>query len=101
MFKSPFLATALCCMIAISSFTHANEHEKTMQGMMQMQRCMTENIDVSYLETMAANGDKIANSIEQLCHTGQRQEAQDTAMDYAEQMQNDSNFQALKPILPL
>lgn len=66
-----------------------------------MQRCMTENIDVSYLETMAANSDKIANSIEQLCHTGQRQEAQDTAMDYAEQMQNDSNFQVPKPILPL
>lgn len=96
MFKSPILAATLCCMSIISSFAQANEHEKMMQGMMQMQRCITENVDASYLEAMAENSEKMVNTIEQLCHAGKRQEAQDTAMDYAKQMQNDSNFQGLQ-----
>ncbi len=96
MLKYPILAATLCLMTAISPCTPANEHEQMMQGMMQMQRCITESVDANYLEAMAKNSEKMANSIEQLCNAGQRQEAQDTALDYAKQMQSDPNFQALQ-----
>jgi DNA-binding FadR family transcriptional regulator len=79
-----------------STVTLANQHEQMMQGMLQMQRCMTENVDASYLEKMAKNSEVMANKIEQLCQAGQRQHAQDIAMDYALKMQKDSNFQAMQ-----
>ena len=96
MLKYSILAATLCLTTAISTVTQANEHEQMMQGMMQMQRCIAETVDSDYLEKMAANGERIANSIEQLCKAGKRQEAQDTALQYAQQMQSDPNFQALQ-----
>ncbi len=96
MIKHSTLAATLCIMLTVSSFTLANEHEKMMQQMMQMQRCISESIDPSYLEEMAANGEKMADKIKQLCESGQRQPAQDTAMNYAKEMQSNPNFQALQ-----
>lgn len=96
MLKPLTLAATFCMMSVTSVFTLANEHEQMMQGMLQMQRCIAENVDASYLDSMAKNGEAIANKIEQLCQAGQRQQAQDTAMDYAKKMQKDSNFQAMQ-----
>ncbi len=96
MLKHLTLAVTLCMVSATSTLTFANEHEQMMQGMLQMQRCIAENVDASYLDSMAKNGEAIADKIEQLCQAGQRQQAQDTAMDYAIKMQKDSNFQAMQ-----
>ena len=96
MLKHLTLAVTLCIVGATSTLTFANEHEQMMQGMLQMQRCIAENVDASYLDSMAKNGEAIADKIEQLCQAGQRQQAQDTAMDYAIKMQKDSNFQAMQ-----
>ncbi len=90
------LVITFCVMTASSTLTLANQHEQMMQGMMQMQRCMAENVDASYLESMSKSGEAIANKIEQMCQAGQRQQAQDAAMDYAKKMQSDKNFQALQ-----
>lgn len=96
MLKHLSLVATLCVLSTTSTLTLANEHEQMMQGMLQMQRCIAENVDASYLDSMAKNGEAITDKIEQLCHAGQRQQAQDLAMDYAIKMQKDSNFQAMQ-----
>jgi hypothetical protein len=83
-------------MATASSFVQANEHEKMMQQMMQMQLCINKNVDPSYLQDMSQNSEKIANQVKQLCETGLRQQAQDTAMHYAKGMQSNPNFQAMQ-----
>lgn len=96
MLKPLTLAVTFCMLSVTSALTLANEHEQMMQGMLQMQRCIAENVDASYLDSLAKSGEALANKIEQLCQAGQRQQAQDIAMDYAIKMQKDSNFQAMQ-----
>ena len=96
MLKLSRFAATLCIMASISSFAQANEHEKMMQQMMLMQQCISQNVSASYLEEMAATGENIATQVQQLCASGQRQQAQDTAMNYAKDMQNNPNFQAMQ-----
>lgn len=96
MTKLSTLAATLCILATVSTFTQANEHEKMMQQMMQMQQCISEHVNSGYLEDMAKNGEKMANQIKQLCESGQRQQAQDTAMNYAKEMQSNPNFQAMQ-----
>lgn len=94
--KYSTLAATLCMLAVSSSATQANEHEQMMQNMIQMQRCIAETVNTSYLEEMAKNGEKMANEVKQLCKAGQRQQAQDKAMNYAKTMQNDPNFKAMQ-----
>lgn len=96
MFKHLTLSVTFCMIGATSTLTLANEHEQMMLGIMQMQSCIAESVDASYLENMAKSGEAIADKVEQLCQAGQRQQAQDTAMDYAIKMQSDTNFQAMQ-----
>lgn len=96
MIKLSALAATLCIITTATSMAHANEHEQMMQNMMQMQRCISETVDMRYLEDMAANGEKMAKHIKQLCESDQRQQAQDSAMTYAKDMQSNPNFQAMK-----
>ncbi|WP_205342554.1 hypothetical protein [Denitrificimonas caeni] len=96
MLKYSILAATLCITAIASPFTHANEHEQMMQQMMQMQSCMAENVDASYLEGMAKNSEKMVDQIKQLCQSGQRQKAQDTAIVFAKDMQKNPNFQAMQ-----
>ena len=96
MIKPSALAATLCIIVTTTSMAHANEHEQMMQNMMQMQRCISETVDMRYLEDMAANGEKMAKHIKQLCESDQRQQAQDSAMTYAKDMQSNPNFQAMK-----
>lgn len=96
MLKFLSLVVTFCMTTIISTLTLANQHEQMMLGIMQMQSCIAENVDASYLESIASDSEAIANKIEQLCQAGQRQQAQDTAMDYAKKMQNDANFQAMQ-----
>ncbi len=96
MIKPSALAATLCIITTATSMAHANEHEQMMQSMMQMQRCISETVDMRYLEDMAANGEKMAKHIKQLCESDQRQQAQDSAMTYAKDMQSNPNFQAMK-----
>lgn len=58
MIKPSALAATLCIITTATSMAHANEHEQMMQNMMQMQRCISETVDMRYLEDMAANGEK-------------------------------------------
>ena len=96
MIKHSALAATLCIITTATSMAHANEHEQMMQNMMQMQRCISETVDMRYLEDMAANGEKMAKHIKQLCESDQRQQAQDSAITYAKDMQSNPNFQAMK-----
>ena len=96
MIKPSALAATLCIITTATSMAHANEHEQMMQNMMQMQRCISETVDMRYLEDMAANGEKMAKHIKQLCESDQRQQAQDSAMTYAKDMQSNPNFQAMQ-----
>lgn len=96
MLKYLTLAVTFCMMTLTSTLTLANQHEQMMLGIMQMQNCIAENVDASYLESIAKDSEAIANKIEQLCQAGQRDQAQDTATDYAKKMQNDANFQAMQ-----
>ncbi len=96
MIKPSALAATLCIITTATSMAHANEHEQMMQSMMQMQRCISETVDMRYLEDMATNGEKMAKHIKQLCESDQRQQAQDSAMTYAKDMQSNPNFQAMK-----
>lgn len=96
MIKPSVLAATLCIISTATSMVHANEHEQMMRNMMHMQRCISETVDRRYLEDMAANGEKMAKHIKQLCESGQRQHAQDTAMSYAKEMQSNPNFQAMQ-----
>ncbi len=88
MIKPSALAATLCIITTATSMAHANEHEQMMQNMMQMQRCISETVDMRYLEDMAANGEKMAKHIKQLCESDQRQQAQDSAMTYAKDLQS-------------
>ena len=96
MIKHSSLAITLCLSASISFVTQANEHENMMQQMLKMQTCISETVDMRYLEDMAANGEKMAKHIKQLCESDQRQQAQDSAMTYAKDMQSNPNFQAMK-----
>lgn len=104
MLKFPVLATTFCALAAVSSFTYANDQQKmmqdmmnnAMQGMMQVQHCLTESTNPQFLEEISKESDKISNELERLCQAGQRQEAQDTAIAYSKKMLNDPEFQALQ-----
>lgn len=96
MIKHSSLAITLCLAASISFVTQANEHENMMQQMLKMQTCISETVDMRYLEDMATNGEKMAKQIKQLCESGQRQQAQDSAMAYAKDIQSNPNFQAMQ-----
>ena len=104
MLKSPVLATTFCVLAAASSFTYANDQQKmmqdmmnnAMQGMMQVQHCLTESTSPQFLEEISKESDKISNELERLCLAGQRQEAQDTAIAYSKKMLKNPEFQAMQ-----
>ena len=96
MIKPSALAATLCIITTATSMARANEHEQMMQNMMQMQRCISETVDMRYLEDMAVNGEKMAKHIKQLCESGQRLQAQNSAMTYAKDMQSNPNFRAMQ-----
>ena len=96
MIKHSSLAITLCLAASISFVTQANEHENMMQQMLKMQTCISETVDMRYLEDMATNGEKMAKHIKQLCESGQRLQAQNSAMTYAKDMQSNPNFKAMQ-----
>ena len=104
MFKFPVLTTTFCVLAAASSFTYADDQQKmmqdmmnnAMQGMMQVQHCLTESTNPQFLEEISKNSEKISNELERLCQAGQRQEAQDTAIAYSKKMLKDPEFQAMQ-----
>lgn len=95
MFKFLILAATLCIMAATSPFSQANEYERMLEGMTQLERCL----DVSYLDELTKDGEKVSNQIEQLCHAGQRQKAQNMVLDYAQELQKNPNFQSMMKCL--
>ena len=104
MLKFPVLATTFCAMAAVSSFTYADDQEQmmqnmmnnAMQGIMQVQHCLTESTNPQFLEEISKDSDKISNELERLCQAGQRQEAQDTAIAYSKKMLKNPEFQAMQ-----
>ena len=96
MIKPCVLAAILCSITTATIMVHANEHEQMMRNMMHMQRCISETVDRRYLEAMAANGEKMAKHIKQLCESGQRLQAQNSAMTYAKDMQSNPSVQAMQ-----
>ena len=100
MLKFPALAVIFCITAAMSSFTYANDQQEmmqnAMQGMMQMQHCLSESATPQFLEEMSKNSDKINNKLKRLCQAGQRQEAQDTAMAYSKEILKNPEFQAMQ-----
>ena len=96
MIKPLSLAATLSIIATSSSIAQANEQEQMMQNMLQMQRCISETVDMRVIEAMASNGEKMAKHIKQLCESGQREQAQDSAMTYAKDLQSNPNFQAMK-----
>lgn len=107
MLKFPVLATTFCVLVAASCFTYADDQQKmmqdmmnnAMQGMIQVQHCLTESTNPKLLEEISKNSEKISNELERLCQAGQRQEAQDTAIAYSKKMLKDPEFQALQKCL--
>lgn len=96
MIKPLSLAATISIIATSSSIAQANEHEQMMQNMLQMQRCISETVDMRDIEAMASNGEKMAKHIKQLCESGQREQAQDSAMTYAKDLQSNPNFQAMQ-----
>ncbi len=96
MIKPYLLAATLCSITTATAMVHANEHEQMMRNMMLMQRCLSENVDMRSLAEMGAHSEKMTQQIKQLCASGKRQHAQDSALAYAKDMQNNPNVQAMQ-----
>src|SRR5699024_7182404 len=96
MFKRPMLAITLGMLTVFSALSYANDQQKMMEGMLQFQRCFAENINEQDLDIMSKKSEKMAEQIEQLCQTGKRQEAQDSAIKFTQQMLDDPTFKAMQ-----
>lgn len=96
MFKRPVLAVTLGLLTTFSALSYANDQQKMMESMLQFQRCFAENINEQDLEVMSKNSEKMAEQLEQLCQAGKRQEAQNSAIKFTQQMLDDPTFKAMQ-----
>ena len=96
MLKKISLASIFCIMTTTSPITLANDQEQMMQSLMQMQRCMTDNVEASYLQSMTESAGAMSAQVKQLCEKDQRQQAQEIAINFAKKTQTDPNFKAMQ-----
>lgn len=98
-FKSPFLCllSVVCFQAGAQQMPAMDEEQmqKMMQGAMAMAECFG-NLDEGRMKALAEESEAKEKEIRQLCKAGQRDEAQDVAVEYGKKYINSSEFQQLK-----
>ncbi|MEX2517325.1 MAG: hypothetical protein WD572_10545 [Gammaproteobacteria bacterium] len=97
--KIPTIACLAFTLAAAAVHAGADMTEEQMQQMMQqaeqMQKCMT-RVDESELEIFGARAEVMEQEINALCDAGQRDQAQQLALEYGKQISNSNVMQELK-----